>query len=295
MPERYFDKFQVINYANTVAVNLTQRSVVLNSVYSNPNLYYLYNIKPYERPDTIADEYYQDQYMSWILYLTNKMVDPYYDWNLDQDTFDAFIIKKYDSYENASSKVKYFRNNWYTQPEQISVSQYTNIVSANGSLARYYNPTYLDDTKNTIPNGYVRKREDWEYNTNRVVSYAVANGSAFVSDEIVNVTFNANSTGRGQVSFSNSSTVILQHLFDSTSNGTITANSYLYGRESKANTIFTSVTSLANNIPSSESSYWDPVTYFQYELEINEKNKSIQVLDKRYSTQISKELKRLMK
>ena len=134
-----------------------------------------------------------------------------------------------------------------------------------------------------------------EYNTNRVVSYAVANGSAFVSDEIVNVTFNANSTGRGQVSFSNSSTVILQHLFDSTSNGTITANSYLYGRESKANTVFTSVTSLANNIPSSESSYWDPVTYFQYELEINEKNKSIQVLDKRYSTQISKELKRLMK
>lgn len=295
MPERYFDKFQVINYANTIAVNLTQRSVVLNSVYSSPNLYYLYNIKPYERPDTIADEYYQDQYMSWILYLTNKMVDPYYDWNLDQDTFDAFIVKKYGSYENASSKIKYFRNNWYTQPDPISVSQYTNIVSANGSLARYYNPTYLDDTKNTIPNGYIRKREDWEYNTNRVVSYAVANGSAFVSDEIVNVTFSANSTGRGQVSFSNSSTVILQHLFDSTSNGTITANSYLYGRESKANTVFTSVTSLANNIPSSESTYWDPVTYFQYELEINEKNKSIQVLDKRYSTKISKELKRLMK
>ena len=295
MPERYFDKFQVINYANTIAVNLTQRSVVLSSVYSSPNLYYLYNIKPYERPDTIADEYYQDQYMSWILYLTNKMVDPYYDWNLDQDTFDAFIIKKYGSYENASSKVKYFRNNWYTQPEQISVSQYTNIVSANGSLARYYNPTYLDDTKNTIPNGYVRKKEDWEYNTNRVVSYAVANGTAFVSDEIVNVTFSANSTGRGQVSFSNSSTVILQHLFDSTSNGTITANSYLYGRESKANTVFTNTTSLANNIPSSEVAYWDPVTYFQYELEINEKNKSIQVLEKRYSTQISKELKRLMK
>lgn len=295
MPERYFQKFQLINYANTVAVNITQRSVVLNSVYSNPSLYYLYNIKPHERPDTIADEYYKDQYMSWILYLTNKMVDPYYDWNLDQDTFDAFIIKKYGSYENASSKIKYFRNNWYTQPEQISVSQYTNIVSANGSLARYYNPNYLDDIKNTIPNGYVRKKEDWVYNTNRVVSYAVANGSLFVSDEIVNVTFSANSTGRGQVNFSNSSIVVLKNLFDSTSNGTITANSYLYGRESKANTVFTNTTSLANNIPSSEVTYWDPVTYFQYELEINEKNKSIQVLEKRYSTQISKELKRLMK
>jgi len=295
MPERYFQKFQLINYANTVAVNITQRSVVLNSVYSNPSLYYLYNIKPHERPDTIADEYYQDQYMSWILYLTNKMVDPYYDWNLDQDTFDAFIIKKYGSYENASSKIKYFRNNWYTQPEQISVSQYTNIVSANGSLARYYNPTYLDDIKNTIPNGYVRKKEDWVYNTNRIVSYAVANGSLFVSDEIVNVTFSANSTGRGQVNFSNSSIVVLKNLFDNTSNGTITANSYLYGRESKANTVFTNTTSLANNIPSSEVTYWDPVTYFQYELEINEKNKSIQILEKRHSTQISKELKRLMK
>jgi hypothetical protein len=295
MPERYFEKFQLINYANTIAVNLTQRSVVLNSVYSSPNLYYLYNIKPYERADTVADEYYQDQYMSWILYLTNKMVDPYYDWNLDQNTFDAFIVKKYGSYDNSVSKVKYFRNNWYTQPDVISVSQYNTIVSANGSLARYYAPTYLDDTKNTVPNGYVRKREDWQYNTNRVASYAVANGSAFVSDEIVNVTFDANNTGRGQVSFSNSSTVILQHLFDTTTTGTITGSSYLYGRQSKANTVFTAVTSLANNIPSSETTYWDAVTYFQYELEINERNKSIQVLDKRYSTQISRELKRLMK
>ncbi len=295
MPERYFEKFKLIDYANTVAVNLTQRSVVLNSVYSNPNLYYLYDIKPYERPDVIADEYYQDQYMSWIFYLTNKMVDPYYDWNLDQDTFDAFIVKKYGSYENSVSKVKYFRNNWYTQPDAISVSQYNTIVSANGSLARYYTPTYLDDTRNTVPNGYVRKKEDWQYNTNRVASYAVANGLAFVSDEIVNVTFDANNTGRGQVSFSNSSTVILQHLFDTTTTGTITGSSYLYGRESKANIVFTAVTSLANNIPSSETTYWDAVTYFQYETEINERNKSIQVLDKRYSTQISKELKRLMK
>lgn len=295
MSERYFDKFKIVSYANTAAVNITQRTKVLNNTYGNPNLYYLYNIKPYERPDTIADEYYQDQYMSWILYLTNKVIDPYYDWNIDQNTFEEFIVKKYGSLDNATSKVKYFRNNWYTQPETISVSQYNTIIAANTGFARYYTPTYLDETKNTVASGYARKREDWRYSTNRTASYAVANGSAFSSDEIVNVVFDANNTGRGQVSFANSSTVILQHLFDVTISGTITANSYLYGRESKANTVFTTATALSNNIPSSETSYWDAVTYYQYENEINERNKTIQVLDKSYSTKISKELKRLLK
>lgn len=294
MSEKYFEKFQLISYGNTAAVNITQRTVILNSVYTNPNLYYMYDIKPYERPDIIADEYYQDQYMSWILYLTNKIIDPYYDWHIDQETFKAFLIKKYGSYENATSKVKYYRNNWYTEPEQITMASYDTLVSANGAIAKYYTPVYLDETKNTIPNGYIRRREDWKYNTNRIATYT-ANGTSFITDEIVNVNFDINDVGRGQVTFANSTTVILQHLSGVTTTGTVVGSSYLYGRESKANTIFTDVTLLTDNIPTNETIYWEPVTYNQYETEINEQNKTIQVLNKSFSTQISKELRRLLK
>lgn len=292
MPEKYFEKFKLINYANTVAVDITQRVKVLSNAYNNPNLYYLYNIQPYERADNLSFNNYDDPYMSWILYLTNSVIDPYYDWNLDQDTFMNFIVKKYGSFEKATSKIKYYRNNWYLNQEQITASAYESL---NSNLKKYYDAIYLDDTKNSIPYAYKRKPIDWKHNTNAVSKYNVANGSMFIADEIVNVVFNANNLGQGQVSFSNSSVIMLQHLSGVTTSGTITANSYLYGTESKTNTAFTIATSIANNISTIESSYWSQVTYYDYENEINVNNMSIKILEKSYTTRMAKELKRLLK
>jgi len=292
MAERYFEKFQIIPYANTAVVNITQRAAVLSSVYANPNLYYLYEIKPYERPDVIADEYYQDQYMSWIMYLTNKIIDPYYDWSIDTDSFNAFILKKYGTLERATTRIKYYRNNWYDNQEQISTSAFNSLIP---ELKEYYEPVYYDDVRNTTTSGYIRKRIDWKHNTNSIVRYEVSNGSSFISDEVVKISFDASTIGRGQITYANTTHVLLQHMSGVVATGTITANSYLYGVDSKTNTVFTSATFVSNNIPSVESNYWSPVTYYDYENEINTKNKTIQVLNKQYSTQISKELNRLLK
>ena len=292
MSEKYFEKFKLIQYSNTVAIDITQRVKVLSNAYNNPNLYYLDNIRPYERADNLAFNYYDDQYMSWILYLTNGIIDPYYDWNLDQDTFKNFIVKKYGTLENAVSKIKYYRNNWYNNQQQISVSSYNNL---NENLKQYYEPVYLDELKSSTVYSYKRRRIDWKHNTNAVSKYNIANGSLFTTDEIVNVVFDTNNLGQGQIKFSNASVVILQHLSGVTTSGTITANSYLYGTESKTNTAFTTATSIANNISAIESSYWSPVTYYEHENEINVNNMSIKILEKSYSTRISKELKRLLK
>jgi hypothetical protein len=71
--------------------------------------------------------------------------------------------------------------------------------------------------------------------------------------------------------------------------------SYISGSESGANVQFTSTTSVANNIVSGEERYWDPISIYDYETEKNEFNKSIRVLDRSYSTQVSKELETLLK
>jgi hypothetical protein len=57
-------------------------------------------------------------------------------------------------------------------------------------------------------------------------------------------------------------------------------NSYIYGVESKANSVVTSISALANNLPEDEIVYWKPITYYEYEVEKNEFNKSIRVMDK---------------
>ena len=62
-----------------------------------------------------------------------------------------------------------------------------------------------------------------------------------------------------------------------------------------SNTAFTAINSSTLNIPADEASFWSPVTYFDYENELNERNKSILVLKSEYSGNVSKQLKQLLR
>lgn len=291
--DTYFSKFQIINYDGHPVRNITQRAVVLNSVYSNPLLYYPYDVRQYERPDNISDRYYNDEYMSWILLLTNKVIDPYYDWYMDQETFEQFLIKKYGSLYSATNKVKYYRNNWYDYLDPITPQQY---LALDDTLFKFYEPVLEDGEVPVSPKSYRRKRIDWKLQTNYVVKYSVANGSSFAADELVDVTVNGSvGSGRGQVTFANSSVVQLHHLSGAFTANTITGNTYIKGLESKSNTAVTAISVIANNVPLTETLYWSPVTYLDYESDLNERNKSIQVLNAAYSKQISNQLKKLLK
>jgi hypothetical protein len=291
--ERYFEKFQTIQYANTEVKNITQRAVFLKSVYNNPLFYYPYDIADGERPDMIADRYYSDQYMAWTLYLANQVVDPYYDWYMDQSTFNAFIVKKYGSYANAAAKVKYYRNNWYSDPNPtISATAYSVL---DPTLAKFYEPVAINESVTASPREYTRRRVDWTIKTNAVSSYSVANGSGFSSDEVVNVVFGPTQTGTGQVAFANLSTVTLQNLSGFVTTGTISGSSYLYGRESNSNTQFTAAVSVANNIPTGEANFWSAVTHYEYETEINERNKSILVLKSQFAPKVARQLRDVLK
>ena len=45
----------------------------------------------------IADQYYGDSSLDWIVYLTNNITDPQWEWPLPQEVFDDFIRSKYGS------------------------------------------------------------------------------------------------------------------------------------------------------------------------------------------------------
>jgi hypothetical protein len=76
---------------------------------------------------------------------------------------------------------------------------------------------------------------------------------------------------------------------------TISAGSYIYGTESKVNTHFSTTSLVINNIPEGEEMYWAPITYADFEKEINEYNKSVRIIDKRLTDTISDNLTELMK
>jgi hypothetical protein len=291
MAEKYFEKFPIIQYANNYVRNITERAAVLNTVYNSPVLYYPYDIGEGERPDNIADRYYNDEYMGWILHLTNKVIDPYYDWYIDQTTFKDFIVKKYGSYVNAVTKVKYYRNNWYSYPDPISDLQFNSITE---TLKKFYEPIYSDIYQSTTPLGYKRKPIDWKRSTNNVVSYNV-DGTDYITDEIVNVYRNSTLIGNGQVCGKSTTSLTIQHTSGIVTEDTGINTMTVVGRESNESKVYTNATLLVGNIPSEELNYWDPVYLYDYENEINERNKTIQVLKSDYSGRIAKELKTLLR
>ena len=68
--DKYFNNFPIITYNSKPAVDITKRVVMLNYALKNPYLFYPYEIIANERPDQFSNRYYEDQYKSWILYLS---------------------------------------------------------------------------------------------------------------------------------------------------------------------------------------------------------------------------------
>lgn len=289
MADRYFDKFPTISYGNNNVVDITRRVALLEKISTDPFVFYPYEITSNERADQLSHRYYEDPYKSWILYLGNKIVDPYYEWYLHTEEFQEYVTKKYGSYENAVEKIKFYRNNW-PGVEDISVELWNSFPK---TLRNYWEPKF--GTNNKII-GYKRKQVDWKAVTNKIVSYAVSNTN-FIHDEIVDIVFDNYNSGRGQITSIANNLIYVQHVsgtFITNQNVSITGSSYIYGRESTVNTIFTAVASVSNNISEEELSYWTPVTYLEFENEKNEFNKSVRVIDSNLKQTMVNNLKDLM-
>lgn len=290
MVERYFEKFPVISYSNNSIVDITKRAVLLDKVYNTPLAFFPYTISSEERADQFSYRYYEDPFQTWILYFSNKIVDPYYEWYLHDREFQEYIVKKYGSFDLPQQKIKHYKNDWEN-------SQIININAFNAltpGQKEYWEPVY---GYNNLITSYRRKQKDLIVNTNRICSYEVANSAGFIKDEICDIVFNLTYKGQGQVLFSSNNVVKLQHIsgtYLSNDSVSITGNSYISGIESNTNTAFTSSTLVSTNIPADEEVYYSPVTYFQYETDKNEFNKTIQIIDKRFSQQLSDNLKTIM-
>jgi len=291
MTQRYFEKFPLINYNGQVVRDIT-RKVNLIDPTKNNSLFSKYEVKSGERPDLISGIYYDDPYMDWLLFMSNQVINPYYDWYMDPLTFDSYIDKKYGSYQLAMIKIKYFRNNWRKYLDPITVDEFNNLLPEQKD---YFEPLYTSSYISTTPFNYRRKRLDTYLDTNSIVKFGVANGSVFSNNELINVSYNKQTSGRGQVMFTNSSCVIIKNI---TSNEvvktSVPSNSFLYSLETKANTSVSSSAFLANNIPNNQVGYWSAVTYYDYEFELNENNKNIKAVANSISGKIAENLNLLL-
>jgi len=112
----YFKNFPKISYNGITARNLLLKSAIVAEVFAKKNAFYPYIVQDAYRPDMVAGEVYGSPFYDWVVYFSNSIVDPYYDWPLSSNDLDLFMQKKY-------GKTKYELMN------TISYYEYTGITS----------------------------------------------------------------------------------------------------------------------------------------------------------------------
>lgn len=130
----YFNKFPKVDYfipvprlsgvgsarrstKSLVATDISTRFII-RQILGDPNLiYYDYEVRDEERPDTVAAKYYGDARLDWMLMFFNQMIDPYFDWPLSQRNFEKFLRQKYGSISVAQGTIERYERRIYPQAD----------------------------------------------------------------------------------------------------------------------------------------------------------------------------------
>lgn len=94
---KYFEKFPVITYEGQRVKDITRRNNFSAFVAANPMLFMPFTVKEGERPEDIANYYYGSTDYTWLVYMSNNIIDPYHQWPMAEADFNAYLIEKYGS------------------------------------------------------------------------------------------------------------------------------------------------------------------------------------------------------
>lgn len=284
----FFKKIGTINYNDQIVNNLLVSVRFKEIVESKAAVFYPYTVKDGDRPDTIAAFYYDDDRYDWVVYLSNYVFDPYFEWPLGADNFNNFIISKYGSKETALSDIKFYRNAWYDDDSILSTSAYNALSTGR---KKYWNPD-IGYNNNIV--SYSRKKIDLYTDTNKIINVGVNSITSMAIGDLVFQQTSGTITGQGKIDYIGNNYLTLKNIQGEflTTGGSVGA---LINRTTNSSKSISTVTTVSVSIPADEFVYWEPVTSYEYESELNEGRKNIILLDKQFIDVLEEQMDDLLR
>lgn len=94
----YFSSFPLVRLRDgSLGMNVTARNKILSAYKNNAKVYYEHSVTDGETPEIIADKFYDDAELAWVILIFNDIHNVYKDWPQDNFTLENYI---YDKYEN---------------------------------------------------------------------------------------------------------------------------------------------------------------------------------------------------
>jgi hypothetical protein len=271
---RYFDRFPIVDYDGNVAKNILARVDFTDKTKRDIYSTFQFTLEEgFERPDLLSYNYYGSSKFDWMIYLTNNIVDPYYDYYKSTEDFKSYMETKYGSNSNARSITLFYRLNWHEDERTITVQQYESLVADETANARKYWKPKLTNTGAVI--GYERIKEDWTVSTNKVLSLSltVSPSGFVVGDRVTQISTGAYATV-DYIDLENNRLTV-KHV-----SGSFAVNEEEGIKE---------ITPISQNIPEAETEYWYAVNAYEDEKETNELKRNVFVLKSSYLAETEKQ------
>jgi hypothetical protein len=286
---RFFDKFPLVRYTLNkqlyseydITTNLLFRIGIIRDVMENNiNAYYYYAIVDGDRPEIVAEKVYGDAEAHWIILYANNIYDPYYDWPMDSRTFDKYITDKYGSIAWA----------------QTNYHHYEKVITRENPAAQVTMVTSFEVNDKKLTND-VLSLIDYEidYNIGEPVFIGASYGANTYSGTVM-----AWSNSNGYIVLANTTGAARSYDFligaNSAANGTVISTTVPSVPMDAYNTLVDTTDYASYEVGGStvrEIISRNRVTYYDYELELNESKRLIKIIQPQYYNQIISELDNL--
>lgn len=174
----YFDKIpkikfdinrSVINPKYETVTNVFFRVRYLEEAINNISSYFTVEITDGDTPEILAEKVYGDSGANWMITMANKMVDPQWDWPLDYDQFNKYIIGKYGSIETAKTQTHHYEMVVTTNLQPDNVTKERRYIVNGDKLTynnmnvpyNYFHPSY--DTFNVTADSTTIKTDSTQW------------------------------------------------------------------------------------------------------------------------------------
>ena len=175
-PNAYFRQLPNLNYPSLkndrtsaydyqVVKNIFKRAVIRNDIFDEVTAFTKYSVVGDERPDQVADNFYNDSTLDWVILTTNNIVHVRDEWPMGNQDFLTYLNGKYTEAELANihhyeTKVirdpngKLIQRSGLTVPSDHSISFLDNgVLKEESSLTSFTfleHETIVNDNKRNI-------------------------------------------------------------------------------------------------------------------------------------------------
>lgn len=97
----YFENFPVLYYTvddnktGQIVQDIFRRVAISEQLLNSTILYELYEVQDGDTPEILADRFYDDPGLFWVILITNNILDPRFGWPMDQLRLEKYIERKY--------------------------------------------------------------------------------------------------------------------------------------------------------------------------------------------------------